>query len=265
MASTHLDQLFGLQGKTALVTGASSGLSQEAACALAKAGAKLGLVARRRDRLESFAAKLREDFGVQAIAAPADVTERAQVARAFDDVEAALGPVDIVLHGAGVAPLGRAEKHPRDRWDSCLAVNLTAGFEVFQEAAQRMIGGKRTGSLILITSVMGRGANPVHRTVSYSASKGGAENLVRHLAVEWASVGIRVNALAPGYFPSEMTIDPRVGEVAEEATQRIRQFTPMDRLGRSGELESAVLFLAAPASSYVTGSVVAVDGGWTAW
>jgi len=265
MAPTHLEQLFGLQGKTALVTGASSGLSQEAARALAKAGAQLGLVARRRDRLESFARALREDYAIEAVAAPADVTDRAQLARAFDQVEAELGPVDIVLHGAGVAPLGRAEKHTRERWDNSLAVNLTAGFELFQEAAQRMIAGQRTGSLILITSVMGRGANPVHRTVSYAASKGGAENLVRHLAVEWATVGIRVNALAPGYFPSEMTIDPRVGEVSEEATRRIRQFTPMDRLGKAGELETAVLFLAAPASSYVTGSVVAVDGGWTAW
>jgi gluconate 5-dehydrogenase len=261
---SHLETLFGLKGKVALVTGASSGLSQDAARGLAKAGAAVALVARRRERLEAFAEEIRS-LGAPACVAPADVTDRAQIASAFDIAEKELGPVDIAVHGAGIAPLGRAEAHSRQKWDDCIALDLTASFEVAQEAAQRMIARKRGGSIMLISSVMGFGGNGVHRAVGYAAAKGGVNNLARHLAVEWARYDIRVNALAPAYFPTEMTIDPRVGDVADEQQARMKQFCPMDRLGRPGELESAVIYLAAPASSYVTGSVVTVDGGWTAW
>ncbi len=112
---------------------------------------------------------------------------------------------------------------------------------------------------------MGSGGNPVHRAVGYAATKGAQHNLVRHLAVEWARHGIRVNAIAPSYFPTEMTVDPTLGDIAEDQKARMRTFTPLDRVGRPGEIESAVVFLAAPASSFVTGAIVPVDGGWTAW
>jgi NAD(P)-dependent dehydrogenase (short-subunit alcohol dehydrogenase family) len=117
----------------------------------------------------------------------------------------------------------------------------------------------------MLSSVMGFVGNAVHQAVGYSASKGALNNLTRQLAVEWARHGILVNAVAPAYFPTEMTIDPRTGEVPPDHVARMEQFTILGRLGRPGELESAILFLAAPASSYVTGSIVAVDGGWTAW
>ncbi|MGC4070119.1 MAG: SDR family oxidoreductase [Polyangiaceae bacterium] len=246
------------------MTGASSGLSAEAARALAKAGANVALVARRRERLETLARDI-EQLSVRALVAPADVTKREQIEAAFDLTERELGPVDIAVHGAGIAPLGRAEAHGKDKWDDCIALDLTASFEIAQAAAQRMIARKSGGSIMFISSVMGQGGNGVHRAVGYAAAKGGVNNLARHLAVEWARYGIRVNALAPAYFPTEMTIDPKVGDVADEQQARMRQFCPMDRLGRPGELESAVIYLAAPASSYVTGSVVTVDGGWTAW
>jgi gluconate 5-dehydrogenase len=261
---SHLDSVFGLHGKVALITGASSGLSAEAARALAKAGANVVLVARRRDRLEALAKEL-EALSIRALVAPADVTEREQIEAVFDLTERELGPVDIAVHGAGIAPLGRAEAHSRQKWDDCIALDLTASFEVAQAAAQRMIARKASGSIMFISSVMGQVGNGVHRSVGYAAAKGGVNNLARHLAVEWARYGIRVNALAPAYFPTEMTIDPKVGDVAAEQQARMRQFCPMERLGRPGELESAVIYLAAPGSSYVTGSVVAVDGGWTAW
>ena len=112
---------------------------------------------------------------------------------------------------------------------------------------------------------MGSLGNPVHRSVSYTVSKSGLDGLTRQLAIEWARHGITVNALAPSYFPTEMTIDPRSGEVPPEHRERMEQFCPMQRLGCSGELETAVLFLAAPASSFVTGVVLPVDGGWSAW
>lgn len=259
-----LDELFGLRGETAYVTGASSGLGREAARALAKAGANLGLVARRREQLEETAAALAE-FGGTCHVAPADVTRRDEIERSFDEVEAALGPARIVVSAAGISPLGRAEQHSREKWDRALAVNLTASLEVSQVAALRMIERASGGTIIHVSSVMGSHANPVHRAVGYAATKGALDNLTRQLAVEWARHDIRVNAVAPAYFPTEMTVDPRHGDIAPDQQERMRTFTPMERVGRDGELESAVLFLAAPASSYVTGVILPVDGGWTAW
>ncbi len=261
---SELEDLFSLRGQVALVTGASSGLSAQIARALAKAGASLGLVARRKDRLEELARELGAK-GVKTCVAPADVTDTAQLEGAIERVEAELGPLDLLVNGAGVAPLSRAEKHTRDKWDQALALNLTAAFEASQLVARRWIERKRGGRIIQVSSVIGFAGNPVHKAVGYSASKGALNNLTRHLAIEWAPYGIAVNALAPSYFPTEMTIDPRHGDVAPEQQDAMRRFTPMDRLGRLEEIETAVLYLASPRSSYTTGSVIAVDGGWTAW
>jgi len=170
-----------------------------------------------------------------------------------------------LVNGAGLAPLGRAETHKREKWDGALALNLTAPLEASQMVAQRWIERGRGGRIIQLSSVIGFGGNPVHRAVGYSATKGALNNLTRHLAIEWARYGICVNALAPSYFPTEMTIDPRIGDVAPEQQEAMRRFTPMDRLGRLEEIETAVLFLASPKSSYVTGAIIPVDGGWTAW
>jgi gluconate 5-dehydrogenase len=260
----HLEELFGLEGKVAMVTGASSGLGQEAARALAKAGANVGLVARRADRLEQFARELAK-LGVRTCVAPADVTEDEQVIAAIDRIEADLGPVEILVNGAGIAPMSRAEKHARAKWDAALAVNLTAAFVTTQAVGRRMIEREIPGRIINISSVMGSHANPVHRAIGYVVSKSGLDGLTRQFAIEWAPYSITVNALAPGYFPTEMTIDPRHGDVAPDQKEVMEQFTPLRRLGRPGELETAILFLAAPASTYVSGMVLPVDGGWSAW
>ncbi len=261
---SQLLDLFGLADETALVVGASSGLGREAATALARAGARVGLVARRRERLAQTAREL-EKRRARTCVAPADVTDRSTLAPTLDRVEAELGPVGILVFAAGIAPLRRAERHPREQWDAALATNLTAAFDVAQAVGARMIEAGRQGRIILISSVMGLVGNAVHRAVGYVASKGGLTNLTRQLAVEWARHGITVNAVAPGYFPTELTLDPRSGEVPPDMRARMELFTPMGRLGRPGELETAILFLAAPASSYVTGAVIPVDGGWTAW
>ena len=261
---SELEDLFSLRGQVALVTGASSGLSAQVARALAKAGANVGLVARRKERLESLAKEL-EQKGVRTCVAPADVTNTEQLRAAIDHVEAELGPIDLLVNGAGIAPLGRAEKHTRAKWDSAVSLNLTAVWEGSQLVAQRWIERGRGGRIIQLSSVIGFGANPVHRSVGYAATKGALNNLTRHLAIEWGKYGIYVNALAPSYFPTEMTTDPRTGDVPEDQRAIIHQFTPLGRLGRVEEIDTAVLFLASPASSYVTGSVVTVDGGWTAW
>jgi gluconate 5-dehydrogenase len=261
---TGIEPLFGLRGRVALVAGASSGIGAEAARALAKAGAAVGLVARRRERLDALAREL-ETLGVRACATPADLTVRGEIEAAVERVEAALGPIAILVNSAGIAPLGRAERHPRAKWDAALAVNLTAAFELSQVVGERMIARGGGGRIIHVSSVMGAGANAVHRAVGYTATKHGMNGLVRQLAIEWARHGITVNAVAPAYFPTEMTIDPNLGDVAADQKERMQRFTPMERLGRSGELETAILFLAAPGSSYVTGAIVPVDGGWTAW
>jgi gluconate 5-dehydrogenase len=259
-----LDELFGLSGEVALVTGASSGLGTESARALARAGAAVGLVARRRDRLEAVARDLAA-LGAKTCVAPADVTRESEIETAVQAVERDLGPISVLVCGAGVAPLSRAEKHTREKWDHALAVNLTGPFLCAQSVGRRMIERGRGGRIIMLSSAIGSGANPVHKAVGYSATKAALSNLTRQLAVEWAPHGIRVNAVAPSYFPTEMTVDPRIGEVPPEQAERMRTFTPLGRLGRPGELETAILFLAAPASTYVTGAIVPVDGGWTAW
>jgi gluconate 5-dehydrogenase len=128
-----------------------------------------------------------------------------------------------------------------------------------------MIARGQGGRIINISSVLGEGANAVHTTVGYAATKGAVTNMTRQLAVEWAPYGITVNALAPSWFPTEMITDPRLGRVHDEQRARMELFTPMGRLGRAGELLGAIIFLASPAASYVTGTILHVDGGWRAW
>lgn len=264
MSAADLAALFGLEGRVVAVAGASSGLGVECARAVAKAGAHVGLVARRRDRLYTVAAELRT-LGAKVSIVAADVTETDAIRAAYDHIESDLGAIDILINSAGRAEPSRAERHARAKWDRVIALNLTAAFELSQKIAQRWIEARRGGRIVHLSSVIGQVGNPVHRTVGYAASKGGLNSLVRQLAIEWVQHGIAVNAIAPGYFPTEMTIDPAHGDVAPEQAEMMRRFTPMGRLGRPGELETAVLFLTAPATSYVTGVILPVDGGWTAW
>jgi NAD(P)-dependent dehydrogenase (short-subunit alcohol dehydrogenase family) len=264
MSAEHLDQLFGLHGKVALVTGASSGLGVEFAQGLAMAGADVAVVARRLERLQAVAKQL-EAFGVRAHAVQADLRDEAQIDAALQQAQETLGPIDILVNNAGIAPVSRAERHTLDRWQQALDINLTAVFLCCQKVGQQMIERGQGGRIINISSVLGEGANAVHKTVGYAATKGAVTNMTRQLAVEWAPYGITVNALAPSWFPPEMITDPRLGRVHDEQRARMELFTPMGRLGREGELLGAIIFLASPAASYVTGTILHVDGGWRAW
>jgi gluconate 5-dehydrogenase len=264
MGVSHLETLFGLRGQVALVTGASSGLGVVFARGLAMAGADVALVARRLERLQAVATEL-ETFGVRTHVVPADLRQAQDIATAIDSVQQALGPIDILVNNAGVAPVSRAERHTLDKWQLALDVNLTAVFLCCQHVGRQMIERGRGGRIINISSVLGEGANAVHKTVGYAATKGAVTNLTRQLAVEWAPYGITVNALAPSWFPTEMITDPRLGRVHDAQRARMEAFTPMGRLGREDELLGAIIFLASPSAAYVTGEILHVDGGWRAW
>ncbi|MCA9505831.1 MAG: SDR family oxidoreductase [Myxococcota bacterium] len=264
MADPSISRLFDLTGTTALVIGASSGIGARAADVLARAGADVAVAARRREQLEAVAAGLR-GHGRKACAFVLDAGERGASERCVAEVEATLGGVSLLVYASGVSRLGRAERHSPEKWDQALAVNLTGAFEASQAVGRRLIERGEPGSIVHVGSVASLGANSVHRSVGYAASKAGLANLTRQLAIEWAPHGIRVNLLAPGYFATDFTIDPRVGDIAPDQKAEIERLTPLGRVGRLEELDTALAFLTSPASSYVTGTILTVDGGWTAW
>ena len=247
MSAQDLDTLFGLRGKVALVTGASSGLGIEFAKGLAMAGADVAILARRLDRLHAVAESLKP-YGVRVHAVPADLRHTAQIDAALHSIHQALGPINILVNNAGIAPVGRAEHHALDKWQEAIEVNLTAVFLCCQKVGAHMIERQQGGRIINVSSVLGEGANAVHKTIGYAATKGAVTNLTRQLAVEWAPYGITVNALAPSWFPTAMITDPRLGRVHDEQRARMELFTPMGRLGREGELLGAIIFLASPGS-----------------
>lgn len=257
-----LESLFSLRGHIGVVTGASSGLGAECARALAIGGADVALVARRAERLDALARELSRAYRVTAVAVPADITKDAELDRLVSRIVAELGEIDILVNNAGIAPTGRAEKYPRENWDAALALNVTAPMMLSQKVARRLIERKRPGRIINITSVIAYVGSAVYRLAGYAASKAALANLTRQLAIEWAGYGILVNAIAPGWIPTEAT-EPGIAKPGNR--ERMETFTPMARLGKPEEIRGAVIFLASAASSYVTGSVVSVDGGYQSW
>lgn len=257
-----LNQLFSLRGRIGLVTGASSGLGVECAHALALAGADVALAARRGDRLERFAAELTDSYGIRAVGVQTDITSDFDLDRLMETVRTELGLVDILVNNAGISPTGRAEALPRATWDEALATNLTAPMMLAQRVARALIEARKPGRIINMTSIYGLLASSIYRLSAYTASKAGLANLTRQLAVEWAPHGILVNAIAPGWIPTEAT---EAGMAKSQNRERMEKATPLGRLGRPNEIRGAVIYLASAASSYVTGVVLSVDGGYVAW
>jgi 3-oxoacyl-[acyl-carrier protein] reductase len=252
---TKAAEMFSLQGRVALVTGASSGLGQQFARALADNGAAVVLVARRADRLEAFKAEL-ETSGARAIAVEADVTDRAAMARAFDAAEKAFGTVTILVNNAGVAQAGlRAVDVSDDEWRRVLSTNLDAVFACAREAARRMLAAGQKGAIVNIASVLGLGVSK--GAVSYATSKAAVIQLTKALSLEWAFKGVRVNAIAPGWFVTEINDDYLNGE----AGAAIKRDIPMGRFGNAGDLDGALLLLVSEAGAYMTGATLVVDGG----
>jgi len=247
-------EMFSLKGRVALVTGASSGLGVQFAKALADNGAALALVARRADRLKSLKDEI-ENKGGKAVAIEADVTDRAAMTRAFDAAEKALGTVTILVNNAGIAHGGRAVEMPPEEWRKVLSTNLDAVFFWAQEAARRMLAAKKQGAIVNIASVLGLAV--AKGAVAYATAKAGVVQVTKALAVELAFKGVRVNAIAPGWFVTEMNDD----YLASEAGTAIKREIPMGRFGNAGDLDGALLLLASDAGSYITGATIVVDGG----
>jgi len=256
-----LESLFSLRGHVGLVTGASSGLGVECARALAIGGADVVLVARRAERLEEVADEMRK-LGVRALPIAADVSVDAELDRIVATAAAELGEVDILVNNAGISPTGRAERITREAWDSTIAINLTAPMMLSQRVGRRLIEAKKPGRIINMGSIYSLIGSAVYRLVAYAAAKAALANVTRQLAIEWAGYGINVNALAPGWIPTEAT---EAGLTKAGNRERMEEFTPMGRLGRPEEIRGAIIFLASPAASYMTGAILSVDGGYTAW
>ncbi len=261
MQSTQqLATWFGLQGKTALVTGASSGLGAAFAEALVHAGAKVAIAARRKERLEVLAKRLQTTRECLPIAM--DITNLASVTAGLAQVEQALGPIDILINNAGAADYARAEEQSEEAIRKVMEVNVFAAFRLAQQVGSQMIAQKRGGAMVNISSIAGLRGNVIFPTVGYSTSKGAVEGMTRQLALEWAPYGIRVNAIAPGWFPTEINLDPRHGDITPKHKQRMVERIPLGRVGEVNEIQGPLLFLVSPAASYVTGITLPVDGGW---
>ena len=247
-------ELFDLTGRVAMVTGASSGLGTQFARALADNGAAIALVARRADRL----AALRDEIvgkGGRAVAIEADVNDRDAMLKAFDAAEAALGTVTILINNAGIAHGGRAVELSPEDWRRVLTTNLDAVFYWAQEAAKRMLAANKKGSIVNIASVLG--LMVAKGGVAYAAAKAGVVQVTKALAVELAFKGIRVNAIAPGWFVTEMND----AYLNSEAGAKIKREVPMGRFGNMGDLDGALLLLASDAGAYMAGATLVVDGG----
>jgi NAD(P)-dependent dehydrogenase (short-subunit alcohol dehydrogenase family) len=254
-------ELFELTGRAAIVTGGGSGIGRQMATGLAEAGANLVLCARKPERCEEAAAELERGLGVRAIGMRCDVRDPAEIQAVVDRTKAELGSVDVLVNNAGTSWGAPAEDHPLEGWQKVIDVNLTGVF-LFAQAAGRVMIDQGSGKIVNIASVAALGGAPpeLMNAVAYNASKGGVVSFTRDLATKWASHGINVNAIAPGWFPSDMN-----KVLLDAQPDAYLEHIPLRRFGGPDDLKGAVVFLASRASDYVTGQVVVVDGGQSAW
>ncbi len=253
-----MSQLFDLKGKIAVVTGASSGLGVQFALALAKQGADIAIVARRVEKLENVKAKI-EALGVKCLQVQCDVSNSANINQTVNKIKEYFGTIDILVNNAGIGMFGPAQEQTDELWETMMSVNLNGVYYFAREVGKIMIE-KKYGRIINIGSIHSTVAMTGLPLTAYCTTKGGVEMLTKSLANEWAKYGITVNAIGPAYFPSEMT-DAVLEN--DDFLNVIKAKCPMGRPGRDGELDGAIIYFASDASSYTTGQLLLVDGGWT--
>src|SRR5262245_4773373 len=253
-------RLFDLSGKTAIVTGGGKGIGRQMAEGLAESGADIVVCARQPERCEQAAAELAEQHGVKTLGLGCDVRDPDQVQAVIGRTVADFGGVDVLVNNAGTVWGAPPEEMPLDGWQKVVDVNLTGVF-LFSQAAGRAMISNGGGSIVNIASVAGLRGSPseITNSVVYHATKGGVIAFTRDLACKWAQHGIRVNAIAPGWFPSDMA-----NFVLDQSGDRLVQDIPLRRFGGPEDLKGPVVFLASDASAYVTGHTLVVDGGQSA-
>jgi gluconate 5-dehydrogenase len=254
------NNLFDLTGKIALVTGASSGLGAQFAKTLAGQGANLAIIARRVERLETTKREIENEFGVEVLALPCDVLDVAQIKTTVAAIKEHFGRIDILVNNAGTARSVAAEEQSDEDWKAVIDTNLNAVYYVAREVG-KIMKAQGYGKIVNLGSIHSAVAMRGSGLSAYCASKGGVLMLTKELANEWARDGITVNAIGPAYFPSEMT-----GHVIgnEDFLRLVEISCPMGRPGKTGELDGALIYFASDASSYTTGQILWIDGGWTA-
>ncbi|HBF51742.1 MAG TPA: gluconate 5-dehydrogenase [Massilia sp.] len=254
-------ELFSLQGKTALVTGGSRGLGLQMAEALGEQGARLVISSRKQEELDIAVAHLASK-GIEASAIAADLSVEANVQPFVEEALRRLGQIDILINNAGASWGAPAEEHPLDAWDKVMNLNVRSIFLVSQAVGKLSMIPRRYGRIVNISSIAGLAGNPpgTMSTIAYNTSKGAIVNFTRALAGEWGRHGITVNSIAPGFFPSKMT----KGVLATIGADALAKDAPLARLGDDEDLKGAVVLFASDASKHITGQILAIDGGVSA-
>ena len=251
-------KIFDLSGRVAIITGGSVGLGRQMADGLAEMGATLVLCARKKERCEQAAAEL-QAAGAKVLALACDVKDPASIQKVADATLEKFGRIDILINNAGTSWGAPVETMTLEQWNKVIETNLTGTF-LFSQTVGRAMIAQRSGKIINIASVAGlRGSSPKFSAIGYSSSKGGIIAFTRDLAWKWGMHGIRVNAIAPGWFPSDMS-----KKIIERHQEKLLASIPLGRLGNSQDLKGAAIFLASDASDFVTGHILVVDGGQSA-
>ena len=252
---------FDLKGQVAVVTGCSTGLGVQMAKALANQDANIVAIARRKDKIDAVAQDIKENYGVETLAVQCDITDTDKVNAAIDQIMAKFNRIDILINNAGTGAVAPAEDITDEQFYNEINIDLYGTFRVARAVAKRAMIPANYGRIINIASMYGLVGNKVAPCSPYHAAKGGVVNLTRGLASEWGKYNITVNAICPGYFYSPLTKETLDSDFFQ---QNAKTMIPLSRYGNEGELDTAAIFLASKASTYVTGVILPVDGGYTA-